>query len=204
MMNKAWITGITVASVAGTGGAAYATMQANTQHNSAAAEAPQSTAEITTTTAGAQAYEFQAGPAGVVHLTADNGVLRVDSALPSVGWTLLDYTSPAAHVEVRLTDGTQIVTFSGDIVNGKVTGSLASSPAPTVPTTEPATTAPVATPAPQPAVPPQQLAPAGQTPGATHTSAPSGSHTASGGDDSNEHESDDSHESEHEGGGSDD
>jgi hypothetical protein len=198
-MNKAWITGITVASVAGTGGAAYATMQANTQHNSAAAEAPQST-ELTTTTVGAQAYEFQAGPAGVVHLTANDGVLSVDSALPSVGWTLLDYTSPAAHVQVRLTDGMQIITFSGDIVNGKVTGSIDATPAPTVPTTAAPTTA-----APQPAVPPQQVAPAAQPPTSAHTSAPSGSHTASGGgDDSNEHESDDSHESEHEGGGSDD
>lgn len=196
MITKAWITGITVASVAGTGGAAFAAMQANTQHDSAAAAAPQLTA--TSSTLGTQTYEFQAGPAGLVHLTATQDVITIDSALPSAGWTLLDYTTPAGHVEARFSDGTQIITFVADSVNGQVTAGISSSPAPiAVPVTDPTITAAPApstdappaetaapgTPAPQPATPPQELTPVTHAPAPATTSAPSSSHYANGGDD---------------------
>jgi len=207
MMNKAWITGITVASVAGTGGAAFATMQANTHQDSASAAAPQITAAATSTTDGTQTYEFQAGPAGIVHLSATNNVLTVVSALPSAGWTLLDYTSPAGHVEARLTDGQQIVTFSADIVNRQVTAGIESAPTPTtaapVTTAAPTTAAPVTTPAPQPAVPPEVLTPITQAPTPGYTSAPS-SANASGGENESDDNGNESHESEGESEGSDD
>lgn len=210
MINKAWITGITVASVAGTGGAAFAAMQANTQHDSASAAAPQITA-ASSTTLGAQTYEFQAGPAGIVHLTAALDVITIDSALPSAGWTLLDYTSPAGHVEARFTDGSQIITFVADSVNGQVTAGISAAAVPTtVPVTDPATTAAPApstdappaetaaptTPAPQPALPPQELTPVTQVPAPATTTAPSSGHHAGSDDDDDD---DDSYESDDEG-----
>jgi hypothetical protein len=188
-MNRAWITGLTVASVAGTGGVAFATMTANTNPASAA-NTPLAAAETTATVA-ARAYSFQAGTAGQVNLTADEGALKVDSTVPAAGWLVISYTGPGTHVEVQLGDGLQIVTFAADLVNGEVLAGISSTPAPTLPTTQ----APAA-PAPAPAVPPVVLQPGAQPPASSHTSSPS-----SGGDDEHddEYDDEDEHEGEHEG-----
>lgn len=184
-MNRAWITGLTVASVAGTGGVAVATMTAST-NPAAAAPTPLAAAEATTATVASRGYSFQAGSAGQVNLTADDGALTVDSTAPSAGWLVVSYTGPGTHVEVQLGDGAQIVTFAADLVSGEVLAGISSTPVPTLPT------APAATPAPAPAVPVVWLQPSAQPPANSHTSSPS-----SGGED-DEHESED-HEDEDEG-----
>ncbi len=183
-MNRAWITGLTVASVAGTGGVAFATMTASTNPASAA-PTPLAAAEITTATVASRGYSFQAGSAGQVNLTADDGALTVDSTAPSAGWLVLSYTGPGTHVEVQLGDGVQIVTFAADLVNGEVLAGISSTPVPTLPTAPAATPAP----APAPAVPVVVLQPSAQPPASSHTSSPS-----SGGED-DEDESED-HEDE--------
>lgn len=185
-MNRAWITGLTVASVAGTGGVAFATMTAST--NPASADNTPVAAAETTATVAASAYSFQAGSAGQVNLTADDGALTVDSTVPSAGWLVISYTGPGTHVEVQLGDGLQIVTFAADLVNGEVVAGISSTPAPTLPTS-PATPAP--TPAPAPAVPVVVLQPSAQPPATSHTSSPS-----SGGED---HEDDEHEDDEYEG-----
>ena len=184
-MKKTWITGITVAAVAGTGGAAFASMQATTHDNTADA-APQPAVSAVETTMAARAYSYQAGPAGTVNLTVDDGAMKVDSALPIAGWSVVSYSAPASHLEVSFTDGLQIVTFIADLTGGEVVASLSAAPAPTVPTTA----APA--PAPAPATAPATVAPSSQAPAPSHTSAPSGS-----GDDEDEHESED-HDDEYE------
>lgn len=180
-MKKTWITGITVAAVAGTGGAAFATMQASTHGNTADA-APQPAVSAVDTTLAARSFSYQAGPAGTVNVTVDDGAMKVDSALPTTGWTVVSYSAPASHLEVAFTDGLQIVTFLADLTAGEVVASLSAAPAPTVPTT----------PAPAPATAPASVAPSSQSPAPSHTSAPSGS-----GDDEDEHEEED-HEDEYE------
>lgn len=180
-MNRKLITGLTVASVAGTGGVAFATMTASTQPASAA-PTPLAIAAETTVAAAPRAYSFQAGAAGQVNLTAADGTLTVDSTVPSAGWLVLSYTGPGTHVEVQLGDGTQIVTFAADLVNGEVEAGITSTPAPTVPTvpaTDPATTP---APAPAPAVPVVVLQPTAQSPANSHTSSPS----SGGGEEENE------------------
>lgn len=192
-MKKSWITGITVAAVAGTGGAAFASMQAATHDNTADA-APQPAVSAVETTLAARTYSYQAGPAGSVNLTVDDGAMKVDSALPAAGWTVVSYSAPSSHLEVSFSDGLQIVTFIADLSGNEVVASLSAAPAPTIPTTAPATT-----PAPAPATAPVSLAPSSQSPAPSHTSAPSGS-----GDDEHEEHEDDEHEEEHEEEGDDD
>lgn len=193
-MKKTWITGLTVAAVAGTGGAAFASMQATTHDNTADAASQPVVSAVETTTV-ARTYSYQAGPAGTVNLNVDDGAMKVDSALPTAGWTVVSYSAPASHLEVSFTDGLQIVTFIADLSGNEVVASLAAAPAPTIPTTAPATT----TPPPAPATAPASLAPSSQSPAPGHTSAPSGS----GDDESEEHESED-HEAEYEEEGDDD
>lgn len=184
-MNRKMITGITLAAVAGSAGAAYASMTVS-DHTDANAAAPQSS-EVTTTELH-RSYTYQAGPAGTVNLTADGDELDIDSTLPNFGWSVISSRSDDATVEVQLSDGTQIVTFTAELVGGDVVASLASSPVPTL------ATQPNVTPAPQPAVPPQTLAPSNQWPTSSHTSTPS-----KGDDDEHEDdENEDEHESEHE------
>ncbi|MEN9645184.1 MAG: hypothetical protein RL238_1853 [Actinomycetota bacterium] len=183
-MKKTWITGLTVAAVAGTGGAAFASMQASTHDNTADAASQPAVSAVETTLA-ARAYSYQAGPAGTVNLTVDDGVMKVDSALPAAGWTVVSYTSPAGHLEVAFTDGLQVVTFIADLSGDEVLASLSAAPAPTIPTTAPA---------PAPATSPVSLAPSSQSPAPSHTSAPSGS----GDDEHEEHEDDDDHDHDHE------
>jgi len=182
-MKKSWITGLTVAAVAGTGGAAFASMQASTHDNTADA-APQPAASAVDTTLAARAFSYQAGPAGTVNLTVDDGAMKVDSALPAAGWTVVSYSAPASHLEVAFTDGLQVITFIADLSGNEVVASLSTAPAATLPTTAPA---------PAPATP-ASLAPSSQSPAPSHTSAPSGS----GDDDEHEeHEDDHDHEEEH-------
>lgn len=178
-MNKNWITGLTLASVVGTGGAAFAGMRATT-HDSVQAAGETPTSATATTVAGTSA-SYVAAEAGLVNVSLAGGVITVDSTVPNSGWSVVSFTAPGAHVEVVFTDGTRSITFVADVVDGQIHAEVAD----TTPTTS--TVAPVtsATPAPQPTV----LVPSTQ-PSSSHTTA------ASKGDD-DEHESED-HEEEYE------
>ena len=194
-MNRAWITGITLATVAGTGTAAYAGMHANTEEGTAQAAAQPTVLESTTSAAPAvQELTFQAGPAGTVNVSNDGVAIAVASVMPTSGWTLVSYTPAGTHVEVVLTDGTQNLTFLADLIDGKVTASVSATSLTTLPPETTVTTP--TTPAPQPAVPPVVLVPATQPPTTAHTSSPSGS--GSGGEHEDEDDEHDEHESEHE------
>lgn len=196
-MNRAWITGITLATVAGTGTAAYAGMHATTDEGTAQAAAePTTILETTTPAAAPQELAFQAGPAGTVNVSNDGTAITVASVVPTSGWTLVSYTPAGTHVEVVLTDGTQNVTFLADLIDGEVTASVSATSLTTLPpeTTTPATPA---TPAPQPAVPPVVMVPVSQPPTTAHTSSPSGSGEHE--DDDGEHEDDHEYEGEEEG-----
>ena len=182
-MNKNWITGLTLASVVGTGGAAFAGMHATT-HDAVQAqgETPTSAVASTTAAAGASA-SYAAAEAGTVNVTLLDGVITVDSTVPNAPWTVASFTVPGTHVEVVFTDGTRSITFFADVVNGEIEAGVAD----TTPTTS--TVAPVtsATPAPQPTV----LVPSTQPPSSSHTTAAS-----KGDDDDDEHESEDHEEHE--------
>jgi hypothetical protein len=207
-MNKAWITGLTLAGVAGSAGAAFAGISTSDQ-SAPSVEAQGLPTETSTTTAAPHTATYQVGAAGTVTLTAADGALSVDSALPGAYWTLVGYGSPSTHVEVQFADAAQQVTFIADLANGEIVVSLSNVPAPGATTTSieitPVTNAAApAAPAPQAAAPaPKAIAVA--VPGPAHTTSPS-SATGSGGqygsDDEGEHESE--HESEHEEEGDDD
>jgi hypothetical protein len=203
-MNKAWITGLTLAGVAGSAGAAFAGISSDSQ-GSTPVEAQGLPAETSTTQAATQTSTYQVGAAGTVTLTAANGVLTVDSALPGTFWTLVGYGTPATHVEVQFSDAAQQVTFMADLVNGEIVVSVTNIPAPGATTTSIEVTeitngTPSTVAAPQPAAP-QPATPAAAKPIVVAVPAPSAYHTTSpssaGGSD-DDHESDDSHEQQHE------
>ena len=198
-MNKAWITALSIAGIAGSASAAYAGLSVN-GNEGAPAEAQGLPAAPATTLAPIAApasspatATYQVGDAGTVTVTNVSGVVSVQSAMPSPGWTVQGYTSPAGHVEVQFVNALQAVTFHADVVNGEMVASLAE--APTVPSTDvtttevPATEAPttVPTPTPLPAVPAAPAVTAPETPKApSHaaTTAPSshgGSSASNGG-----------------------
>lgn len=196
-MNKAWITGLTLAGVAGSAGAAFAGIAADSQGGSAV-EAQGLAAETSTTEAAAQTATYQVGAAGTVTLTAANGAITVDSALPGAYWTLVGYGTPAAHVEVQFADAAQQVTFVADLLDDDVVVSVTNVPAPGATTTSSIEVTRIANgggsvAAPQPATPAatKPIVVKVPAPGASHTTA-----TSSAGDD-DEHESDE-HEEEHE------
>jgi hypothetical protein len=210
-MNKAWITALSIAGIAGSASAAYAGLSVN-GNEGAPAEAQGLPAAATTlapvaapsaTPAGSPTTAtYQVGAAGTVTVTNDNGIVSVQSAMPSPGWTVQGYTSPAGHVEVRFVNALQALTFNADVVNGEMVASFAEAPTPPstdvtsteVPVTEAPATIPV--PAPLPAVPaaPAAAAPqAPQTPQApSHaaTTAPS-SHGGSSASNGGSHHGDD-------------
>jgi hypothetical protein len=162
-MNKTWITALTVAGVAGSAGAAFAGVAANDQHQGQAeAQGITAISSIPTpsTVAGAQTATYQVGSAGTVTVSNTAGVISVQSALPSAGWTVVGYTNPSSHVEVQFTNSLQTVTFSADVVGGVTVASLALAPGSGATDTTVAApmelepiTSPVLVPAPLPATP---------------------------------------------------
>ena len=166
-MQRAWITGLTLAGVLGTGGAAFAGMSiTHTDGNSVEAQAP---ALASDTTLGTSATTYRLGNAGTVTISVTGGAITIVSAEPAAGWTLVGSSVPGTHVEVQLSDGTQVLTFSADLVDGAAVAALAAAPsaaaAPAAPA--PATQAApaiAAAPAPRPATPVVVLEPTPRQP----------------------------------------
>ena len=101
---------------------------------------------------------YRLGNAGTVTMSVTGGAITIVSAQPAAGWTLVGSSVPGTHVEVQLSDGTQVLTFSADLVNRAAVAALAAAPsaaaAPAAPA--PATQAApaiAAAPAPRPATP---------------------------------------------------
>lgn len=191
-MNKAWITALSIAGIAGSAGAAYTGLSADANDGGPVEAQGLPAAPVTTLaaiptpvgspTADPATATYQVGAAGTVTVVNTNGVVSVQSAMPSPGWTVLGYTSPAGHVEVRFANPLQTVTFNADVVDGTMVASLAEAPtAPTieVPTTAAPAEAPTTAPAPQPATPVAAPAAPVTSPQETHSTTPAApSHAA--------------------------
>lgn len=191
-MNKAWITALSIAGIAGSAGAAYAGLSVNGNEGAPAeaqglpATMPATTLTPVPTEASTPATAtYQVGDAGTVTVTNVDGVVSVQSAMPSAGWTVQGYTSPAGHVEVRFANALQVLTFNADVVDGTMVASLAEAPnMPTIDTTvtEAPTTAPTPdpVPVPMPATPAAPIAApvAAPTPTTHNTTPQAPSHAA--------------------------
>jgi hypothetical protein len=188
-MQRAWITGLTLAGVVGTGGAAFAGMSlTHTDGNAVEAQAPAASAA---TTAPTTSTTYRLGDAGLVTLDSAGGVITVTSVLPSAGWTVVTSSNPGLHVEVSLTDGVEVLQMTADLVDGRIVAALNSS------ATTTAAPTPAAAPAPASASPVVVLVPTPHAPvaattatsGSTHVTTPSGaSRHHSAGHEANEHE----------------
>ncbi|MGB8859577.1 MAG: hypothetical protein WCC60_09985 [Ilumatobacteraceae bacterium] len=216
------ITGLALAGVAGSAGAAFAGVAASGND----IPAPQ-TQPAPTNPANAEVHNrtisYQVGAAGTVAVTVAGGSLSA-IATPGAGWTVVATSAPATHVEVQFTDTLQLVTFAADLVGDDVVVSVSNAAAPGAPATTavaapinvtvitnpprnspPGTAAPLpATPA--PAAPPTATEPEPTEP--THTTQPAPVTTqpapsattapSSGGgdddDDGEDHGGDDDHE----------
>lgn len=207
-MNRSWITGLTLASVAGSGGAFAA---AASSHDAPVAAQLQTGIPAGQFVQAAQGrtVNYQVGVAGTVTLSIADGVLTVTDATVGTGWTTVTTVGVGTHVEVQFTDALQLVTFGADLVGNDVVVALTNVPAPgVVPETTPAavdvsvisqattargTTVAQSRPATAPAAASQPtVAPTAARPTPAATTAPSGS-APTGGDDG-EHEESDEHE----------
>lgn len=150
-MNRKWLTGLALASVAGTGGAAYVAVAAPSSGASAAAQAPAlvpltpttgsttgSTADGTTVAGAspARTFSYRIGDAGTVTVDVQGTALAGRRLDPAVGWSVLAMSSTGAHLDVQLTDSRRIVGFAADLVgpdvvvsvtNGEIAGEAATS-----------------------------------------------------------------------------
>ena len=207
-MNRTWITGLTLASVAGSGGA-FAAAATSGNDTPVAAQAPTAVnASSFVQASQSRTINYQVGPAGTVTLTVTNGVLNVDSTTFGTGWTGAATAVAGSHVEVQFTDMAQLVTFGADLVNNEPVVALTNVPAPGVvaaatPTPidvtvikHTGTASPKTAPQPRPATPqpvaaqPTAAPTVVQSPKPAATTAPSGS----GDDDSSDDRGDDEHE----------
>jgi hypothetical protein len=173
-MQRAWITGLTLAGVVGTGGAAFAGMSlTHTDGNAVEAQAPAPTAS---TMAATTSTTYRLGDAGLVTLDSAGGVITVTSVRPSAGWTVVTSSNPGLHVEVNLTDTVEVLQMTADLVDGRIVATLNSS------ATTTAAPTPAAAPAPASASPVVVLLPTPHasvaattaTSGSTHVTTPSG------------------------------
>jgi len=215
-MNRVWITGVALAGVAGTSGAAFAGITAGEGHANAPQAQPAPTiaqAPLHATSDHDGTITYQVGAAGTVAVVRSGGSLAIGTAVAGAGWTLVAFTDPGAHVAVEFTDTMQTVTFIADMVgddvvvavtNVQAVGapstiaeaapiSITIIPTPTTawpaPAPQPASPAPTPAPAPAPAPPPVKPAttqPAAATPQPSATTAPS-----AGGEDEHDDDSDD-------------
>ena len=94
-MNRTWITGLTLASVAGSGGA-FAAAATSGNDTPVAAQAPSVVnASDFVQAPTSRTINYQVGAAGTVTLTVTNGVLNVDNTTFGTGWTGAPRRSPA-------------------------------------------------------------------------------------------------------------
>ncbi len=209
-MNRSWITGLTLASVAGSGGAFAAAASSNDAPVVAQAQTFVKASEFVQAPQ-SRSINYQVGAAGTVTLTVTDGALAVTNATPGAGWTTATTTALGTHVEVQFTDTIQVVTFGADLVSNEVVVALTNVPVPgavalaapapiDVSVISPPSTA-SATPHPRPATPqpaavqtttsPTASPTTTQPPKPSATTAPSGSGDDDKSDDEHEESDDD-------------
>jgi hypothetical protein len=194
-MNKQLLTGLTIIGVAGSAGAAYAGVSVI---NSASAQNPPNSAPVTTSastqpqTPVTRTVVYQVGAAGQVTLAVTGEQLAVNGSAAAAGWSVGGAGATGRHAEVQFTDGTQLVTFLADLVDGQivvsVTNVVAGAAAPGL---DVSVLSDSGTSLPRPAVTPPST-PATTNPGHAGTTAPS----SSGDDDDDEDHEDEDHDDE--------
>jgi hypothetical protein len=193
-MQRTWITGLTLAGVLGTGGAAFAGMAlTHTDGSSVEAQAPGATLG---TLATSTATTYRLGDAGLATLDSAGGTITITGVEPSVGWTVVSSSNPGLHVELSLTDTVQVLQMTADLVDGRIVASLTSTATNTT-----AAPAPASAPAPAPATP-VVLVPTTR-PAVAATTAVSGSTRPSTPSGPTQHGSGEHERGEHEGGSDD-
>lgn len=228
-MNRKLLTALTVASVAGTGGAAYATVAgpatSPTQGLTDASpiSKPRTIAEVAT----AVATTYRVGDAGSVTMEVAAGAMSTRSVEPAAGWAVTSMSNSATHAVIVFQNAERVVGLTADLVGGQVVVSVTNDRLPGNTGEAPidplivsvvdganGTTAitPPVTPPVIPATPAaERVDTSTHTPSASQTTAPSGSGTSADGnhsDDHADHESDDhgsgDHSDGHDDGGDDD
>jgi hypothetical protein len=182
-MNRKWITGLTLATVAGSGGAFAGLVVGN--HDAPVAAQPQSLVtgaallriEQPAQAAQSRTISYQVGAAGTVTLTLANGSLTVNQTAVGAGWAVARSTALGTHVEVQYTDTLQLVTFGADLVNNDVVVSLTNVAAQGAVAAAPVDVSVITNPNPQPqpaTPPPTASAAIVRLPNRAATTAPSG------------------------------
>lgn len=144
-MNRKLLTGLTLATVVGTGGAAYATVAGPADTTPAAASAgPLVTAGDTSTSASAattstsataavasttavtsgRTISYQVGDAGTVTVEVAESVLTSRGLVPAGGWTIGAMSNSGAHIDVQFANAELVVGFSADLVGTDVVVSV--------------------------------------------------------------------------------
>ncbi len=101
-MNRTWITGLTLASVAGSGGAFAAVATSGNDAPVAAQTLTAVKASEFVQAPQSRTVNYQVGAAGTVTLTATDGALAVDAATVGTGWSVVTTTAVGSHVEAAV------------------------------------------------------------------------------------------------------
>ena len=191
-MNRKWITGLTLAGVVGSGGAAFAGIAAGGDgHQESSPTTAQANLGVTADgTVTGRTVSYQVGAAGSVTLTVTDGALTVTGTSATTGWTVLGIAGAGTHAEVQFADALQLVTFAADLVGDEVTVTVATEALPAAQTgteaPQPATAAPAQ---------PTLAAPAtSATPPPAATTSPSGAGEGDEDDDEGEDDEHDEHD----------
>ena len=177
-MGRAWLTGVTIAGIVGSGGAAVAgvvVIEDSVAPPTSASAIESAEAVLPTLPPAAPQTSvlpgspllttYDVGGAGSVTIAARPDSMAAGQVVPGVGWTLLGTAGSEQHLEVQFADASIVVTFVADLVDGQVV--VATTATPVVPAAEPVA-APAATPRPQGA----SSAPATSRPAGTSASTP--------------------------------
>jgi hypothetical protein len=207
-MNRKLLTGLTLASVASTGGVAFAALAepVGTTPSAPLSAAMTSALATSTTNAAGRTISYQVGDAGMVTVDIAGTVLTSRGLVPAAGWNIAALSNSGTHIDVQFANAERIVAFHADLVGADVVVSVTNDRVPGVsgpldslvvstiggsatPTTAPATpptfdTVVPATPASVPVTTPTTVAPP-----VTSTTAPSSAETYDDDDGEYEYES---------------
>ncbi len=214
-MNRKLLTALSVASVAGTGGVAYATVVAPSAGPSAGPTSTSPTTPPSTTAdvAGTAATTYQVGDAGSVTLALTDGSMSTRSIEPAAGWAVASMSNSATHAVVVFQNAERMVGLTADLVSGQVVVAVTNDRLPGVTGIEPTeplvvtvvegatstNSATVPTASVIPATPPSGNAdvPTPTSPATSHTTAPSGSDASHSDDDHHGDDHSDDHSGDH-------
>ena len=173
-MRRRLLTGLSLASVAGTGGIAFASMLRPPDVAQSAPLEQVTAPDAVATTAGSadpstspavRSVTYQVGDAGWVTVDATTTTIAVRSSTPQADWRVAASSASAGHISVQFTDGRRIVgvdvglvgsdlivSATNELAPGSLTSAAASGALTSgeVASTAPAAPVPVASPAPVP------------------------------------------------------